>query len=124
MTSPSEWKASGSGTGCRCSAGGGARAAGCTRSPTAVHHRERAALLPEIEEFTELGAWLDQPIRTYSTGMLARLGFGVGACIRSDVVLIDEALSVGDLAFQNKSLARIKTMHEQGAAILLVTHSL
>jgi hypothetical protein len=48
----------------------------------------------------------------------------VGACIRSDVILIDEALSVGDLAFQNKCLARIKAMHEQGAAIVLVTHSL
>ena len=56
--------------------------------------------------------------------MLARLGFGVGACIRSDIVLIDEALSVGDLGFQNKSLARIRKMHEQGAAIVLVTHSL
>jgi lipopolysaccharide transport system ATP-binding protein len=86
--------------------------------------RELNAVIPEIEEFTELGAWLDQPIRTYSTGMVARLGFGVGACLRSDIVLIDEALSVGDLGFQNKSLARIRQMHEQGAAIVLVTHSL
>jgi lipopolysaccharide transport system ATP-binding protein len=89
-----------------------------------LSRRELAHLLPEIEEFTELGTWLDQPIRTYSAGMVARLGFGVGACVPSEIVLIDEALSVGDLAFQNKSLARIRQMGEQGAAILLVTHSL
>jgi ABC-type polysaccharide/polyol phosphate transport system ATPase subunit len=86
--------------------------------------RELTALMPDIEEFTELGAWLDQPIRTYSTGMLLRLGFGLGACVQSDIVLIDEALAVADLSFQNKCLARIKQMHERGAAILLVTHSL
>ena len=89
-----------------------------------LSRRELTVLLPDIEEFTELGAWLDQPVRTYSTGMLLRLGFGVGACIQSDIVLIDEALSVGDLSFQNKCMARIKQMHEQGAAIVLVTHSL
>jgi lipopolysaccharide transport system ATP-binding protein len=89
-----------------------------------LSRRELALALPEIEEFTELGPWLDQPIRTYSTGMVARLGFGVGACVPSDIVLIDEALSVGDLGFQNKSLARIRRMREQGAAIVLVTHSL
>jgi lipopolysaccharide transport system ATP-binding protein len=89
-----------------------------------LSRRELTVLMPDIEEFTELGPWLEQPVRTYSTGMLARLGFGVGACIHSDVVLIDEALSVGDLRFQNKCLERIKEMHEQGAAIVLVTHNL
>ena len=89
-----------------------------------LSRRELTVLMPDIEEFTELGPWLDQPVRTYSTGMLARLGFGVGACIRSDVVLIDEVLSVGDLRFQNKCLERIKEMHEHGAAIVLVTHNL
>src|SRR5262249_43580331 len=89
-----------------------------------VPRKELASVLPAVEEFTELDTWLDQPVRTYSTGMIARLGFGVGACVRSDIVLIDEALSVGDLAFQNKCLARIQQMREQGAAIVLVTHSL
>jgi lipopolysaccharide transport system ATP-binding protein len=89
-----------------------------------LSRRELTVLMPSIEDFTELGPWLDQPVRTYSTGMLARLGFGVGACIQSDVVLIDEVLAVGDLRFQNKCLQRIKHMHEQGAAIVLVTHSL
>ncbi len=89
-----------------------------------LSRRELNALMPDIEDFTELGVWLDHPIRTYSTGMLLRLGFGMGACVHSDVVLIDEALAVADLSFQNKCLARIKQMHERGAAILLVTHSL
>jgi ABC-type polysaccharide/polyol phosphate transport system ATPase subunit len=89
-----------------------------------VSRKELARVLTAIEDFTELDKWLDEPIRTYSTGMIARLGFGVGACVPSDIVLIDEALSVGDLAFQNKCLARIRQMREQGAAIVLVTHSL
>ena len=89
-----------------------------------LSRREVTHLLPEIEDFTELGVWLEQPVRTYSSGMVARLGFGIGACVRSDIVLIDEALSVGDLAFQNKCLARIRQMREQGAAIVLVTHNL
>ncbi|SLM46425.1 ABC-type polysaccharide/polyol phosphate transport system, ATPase component [Nitrospira japonica] len=80
--------------------------------------------LPVIEEFIELERWFDRPVRTYSSGMLARLGFGVATSIRSDVLLIDETFSVGDLRFQNKGLARIKTMRDEGAAILLVTHSL
>lgn len=60
----------------------------------------------------------------YSSGMLGRLGFGVAVNIESDVVLIDETFAVGDLKFQNKSLARVKEMRESGATILLVSHSL
>jgi len=81
-------------------------------------------ILPDIEEFVELGEWFDRPARTYSSGMLARLGFGVATSIRSDVLLIDETFSVGDLKFQNKSLARVKQMRESGATILLVSHNL
>ncbi|MGB6065854.1 MAG: ABC transporter ATP-binding protein [Desulfomonilaceae bacterium] len=80
--------------------------------------------LGDIEDFTELGGWFDKPVRMYSTGMLGRLGFGVAVNIKSDVVLIDETFSVGDLKFQNKSLARIKKMRESGATVLLVSHSL
>lgn len=80
--------------------------------------------LPAIEEFVELEEWLDRPVRTYSSGMLARLGFGVATSIESDILLIDETFSVGDLKFQNKGLARVRKMREQGATILLVTHSL
>jgi ABC-type polysaccharide/polyol phosphate transport system ATPase subunit len=90
---------------------------GLTRSEV-----ERA--LPAIEDFTDLGQWFDKPVRMYSSGMLARLGFGVAVNVESDVTLIDETFSVGDLKFQNKSLARVKEMRESGATVLLVSHSL
>lgn len=89
-----------------------------------LSRKEIDAKLPDIEDFTELGDWFDKPVRMYSTGMLGRLGFGVAVNIRSDVVLIDETFAVGDLRFQNKSLARVKQMRESGATVLLVSHSL
>lgn len=89
-----------------------------------LSRREIEDKLPDIEDFTELGEWFDRPVRMYSSGMLGRLGFGVAVNIESDVVLIDETFAVGDLKFQNKSLARIKEMRESGATILLVSHSL
>jgi len=89
-----------------------------------LSRREIESRMPEIEDFTELGDWFDRPVRMYSSGMLARLGFGVAVNIESEVVLIDETFSVGDLKFQNKSLARVKEMRESGATVLLVSHSL
>jgi homopolymeric O-antigen transport system ATP-binding protein len=89
-----------------------------------LSRKEMESKLPDIEDFTELGEWFDHPVRTYSTGMLGRLGFGVAVNIESDVVLIDETFAVGDLKFQNKSLARVKKMRESGATVLLVSHSL
>jgi ABC-type polysaccharide/polyol phosphate transport system ATPase subunit len=89
-----------------------------------IPRRRMSALLPEIEEFVELGDWFDRPVRTYSSGMVARLGFGVATRIESDVLLIDETFAVGDLKFQNKSLARLKELRENGATVILVTHSL
>lgn len=89
-----------------------------------VARKQMEALLPQIEEFVELGEWFDRPVRTYSSGMVARLGFGVATRIQSDILLIDETFAVGDLRFQNKSLARIKEMRESGATVILVTHSL
>lgn len=86
--------------------------------------REIETRLPEIEDFCELGEWFDKPVRTYSSGMLGRLGFGVAVNVESDVILIDETFAVGDLKFQNKSLARVRQMRESGATILLVSHSL
>lgn len=80
--------------------------------------------IPEIQDFCELGEWFDKPVRTYSSGMLARLGFGVAVNVESDIILIDETFAVGDLKFQNKSLARVKEMRESGATVLLVSHSL
>jgi len=89
-----------------------------------LSRKEIESRLPEIEDFTELGEWFDRPVRMYSSGMLGRLGFGVAVNIESEVVLIDETFAVGDLKFQNKSLARVKEMRESGATVLLVSHSL
>jgi lipopolysaccharide transport system ATP-binding protein len=80
--------------------------------------------MPGIIEFAELGDFIDAPIRTYSSGMWARLGFSVATATRPDVLIVDEILSVGDDAFQRKSFDRIQEFKEQGATILLVTHNM
>jgi len=82
------------------------------------------AKLPDIEDFCELGEWFDKPVRMYSSGMLARLGFGVAINVDSDIILVDEVFAVGDLQFQNKCLARLKELWEAGKTILFVSHSL
>jgi ABC-type polysaccharide/polyol phosphate transport system ATPase subunit len=81
-------------------------------------------LFPSIVDFAELGEFIDAPIRTYSTGMVARLGFAVATCVRPQILLLDEVLSVGDTAFQKKCLERMYDFQEQGTTILLVTHSM
>lgn len=86
--------------------------------------REVERLLPEIIEFAEIGDFIDAPIRTYSTGMEARLGFSVATCSRPDILLVDEMLSVGDAQFQQKCLDRINSFQEQGTTIILVSHSM
>ncbi len=67
-----------------------------------LSRREIESKLPDIEEFTELGDWFDRPVRMYSSGMLARLGFGVAVNIESEIILIDETFAVGDLKFQKQ----------------------
>lgn len=76
----------------------------------------------EIVAFAELGAFIDHPLRTYSSGMQMRLAFAVASHIDPHVLLIDEVLAVGDIAFQRKCMDRIARFKENGAAILLVTH--
>jgi ABC-2 type transport system ATP-binding protein len=78
----------------------------------------------QIVEFSELGEFINAPIRTYSSGMYARLGFSVATASQPDVLLVDEILSVGDEAFQMKCAARIDTFRQQGTPILLVSHNM
>jgi ABC-type polysaccharide/polyol phosphate transport system ATPase subunit len=78
----------------------------------------------EIVDFAELRDFIGAPLRTYSSGMLARLGFAVATAVMPDILILDEVLSVGDIAFQEKSAARIRYFQEQGASILLVSHSM
>jgi len=79
-------------------------------------------LMPEIEEFAEIGPYIDQPIRTYSTGMAVRLAFAVATADRPDILIVDEALSVGDAYFQHKCIRRIKSFQAAGTTILFVSH--
>jgi ABC-type polysaccharide/polyol phosphate transport system ATPase subunit len=77
-----------------------------------------------IVNFAELWDFIDAPIRTYSSGMYARLGFAVATDVNPDVLLLDEVLSVGDNAFQGKSEARLGEFQDRGATILFVSHSM
>ena len=81
------------------------------------------ALMEEIEAFAEIGDYVDQPVRTYSSGMQVRLAFSVATAVRPDILIIDEALSVGDAYFQHKSFDRIRQFRDQGTTLLFVSHS-
>ncbi|AIO31262.1 ABC transporter family protein [Burkholderia cenocepacia] len=83
---------------------------------------ELLALMPEIEAFAEIGEYIDQPVRVYSSGMQVRLAFSVATARRPDVLIVDEALSVGDAYFQHKSFDRIREFRKQGTTLLIVAH--
>lgn len=80
------------------------------------------ALMPSIETFAEIGEYMDQPLRTYSSGMQMRLAFSVATAQRPDILIVDEALSVGDSYFQHKSFDRIRQFRKQGTTLLIVSH--
>lgn len=111
---------------------------GATLIPTATGYRnirigclalgmsndELEQRMDEIAGFTDLGEALDRPLRTYSSGMRGRLHFAIATSVQPKILLIDEALAVGDYAFRKKSRERIETLLDKAGTLLLVTHSL
>ncbi|HBQ3118654.1 ABC transporter ATP-binding protein [Klebsiella quasipneumoniae] len=82
-----------------------------------------AAKFAEIEEFADIGQFIDQPVKTYSSGMYVRLAFAVQACVEPEILIVDEALAVGDIGFQYKCYKRMEALRAKGVTIIMVTHS-
>ncbi len=89
-----------------------------------LQEAEVRELMPEIEAFAEIGEYIDEPIRVYSSGMQMRLAFSVATAVRPDILIVDEALSVGDAYFQHKSFDRIRRFKRDGTSLLFVSHSM
>jgi ABC-type polysaccharide/polyol phosphate transport system ATPase subunit len=86
--------------------------------------QEARDVLPKIVEFSELGQFIDQPMRTYSSGMYFRLGFAVAVHVDPEILLIDEVLAVGDAEFQRKCMDHIHGLRAKGVTLVLVTHDM
>jgi len=89
-----------------------------------IEHDEMLERFDAIEAFADLGEFIDQPIKTYSSGMRGRLGFAVAINVEPDVLVIDEALSAGDAAFKKKAIQRMYDLRESGSTVLFVSHSM
>ncbi|MEJ5170516.1 MAG: ABC transporter ATP-binding protein [Fimbriimonadales bacterium] len=89
-----------------------------------LSRREISRRIDQIVEFSEIGSSIDAPVRTYSSGMLARLGFAVAVHMDAEILLVDEVLSVGDLQFERKCIRRIEEFREAGGTIFFVSHHL
>ena len=76
-----------------------------------------------IEEFSELGDFIDEPVRTYSSGMRARLAFAVATAVKPDVLILDEVLSTGDESFRKKAESRMKIMQDNAKTVIMISHS-
>ncbi len=89
-----------------------------------IPHGEMVRKTPEIVEFADLGPFIEAPLKTYSSGMKARLGFSIATTVDPDVLLLDEVLATGDQVFREKSKARVLELVKQAKAIVLVTHDM
>ncbi len=89
-----------------------------------IEHKEMMERLPGIVEFADIGPFIDAPIRTYSQGMKARVGFSLAASVDPDVLLLDEVLATGDAVFREKSRMRVEAMVRSAGAVVLVTHDM
>jgi ABC-type polysaccharide/polyol phosphate transport system ATPase subunit len=87
-------------------------------------NRDMLERLPRIEAFAEIGDFIDRPVKTYSTGMFVRLAFAAAIHVDPDVLLVDEALAVGDAVFQHRCMRRIRELQEQGKTLLFVSHDI
>lgn len=85
---------------------------------------ETAARFPAIEAFAEIGDFIDQPVKTYSSGMMVRLAFATQTAIEPEILIVDEALSVGDFFFQQKCAQRMRALRERGTTLLFVSHDM
>jgi ABC-2 type transport system ATP-binding protein len=89
-----------------------------------IDHKEMQERFDEIAAFAEIGEFMDQPIRTYSSGMRSRLGFAVAVNVDPDILVLDEALSAGDAAFKKRALQRMYDLRDSGTTVLFVSHSM
>jgi ABC-type polysaccharide/polyol phosphate transport system ATPase subunit len=89
-----------------------------------IDARQMAELGPAIIEFADIGPFIDAPVKTYSTGMRARLGFSIATATTPDILLLDEVLGTGDQTFRARSQARVRELVDRAKAIVLVTHDL
>ncbi|TAN64847.1 MAG: ABC transporter ATP-binding protein [Methylobacter sp.] len=89
-----------------------------------LSNKEIESCFNDIVAFADIGDFIEQPVKTYSSGMFVRLAFAVAVHVHPDILVIDEALSVGDIVFQNKCMKKIKAIKEKGTSILFVSHDL
>lgn len=89
-----------------------------------IGRKEMEARFDEIVAFADIGAFIDQPVKTYSSGMMIRLAFAVQSSVEPDILIVDEALAVGDIFFQQKCYRRLEALRSRGVSILLVSHSM
>ena len=89
-----------------------------------LSRRATDAVFPQIERFAEIGPFIYQPVKTYSSGMYVRLAFAIASSVEPDILVVDEALAVGDAVFQHRCLRRIKDLQETGTTVLFVSHDL
>ena len=87
-----------------------------------ISREQMQGKLSEVETFADIGDFINQPVRTYSSGMLMRVAFAVAVAVEPDLLIIDEALSVGDILFQQKCNVRLKQLLSKGVSLLVVTH--
>src|SRR5579884_1161302 len=85
--------------------------------------KEMDRRFPQIEAFAEIGDFIHQPVKTYSSGMVVRLAFSVAIHLDPDILLVDEALSVGDIYFRQRCMRKVHELHRRGVTIIFVSHS-